>query len=109
FFFFSSRRRHTSFSRDWSSDVCSSDLIQQLGYGLQGGAQVAADFLIRNGIQLGDDAAHLLLQSVEAAGNGGYHNGFLARIESNGFGVREKIQRHVLLSSQNIGRSNLAS
>src|SRR5207302_8364034 len=28
FFFFSSRRRHTRFSRDWSSDVCSSDLPQ---------------------------------------------------------------------------------
>src|SRR2546422_10257471 len=27
FFFFSSRRRHTRCSRDWSSDVCSSDLI----------------------------------------------------------------------------------
>src|SRR5207302_3553801 len=27
-FFFSSRRRHTRFSRDWSSDVCSSDLAQ---------------------------------------------------------------------------------
>src|SRR5690606_40945264 len=26
-FFFSSRRRHTRFSRDWSSDVCSSDLV----------------------------------------------------------------------------------
>src|SRR6266508_6465887 len=26
FFFFSSRRRHTAFPRDWSSDVCSSDL-----------------------------------------------------------------------------------
>src|SRR5690606_39379671 len=25
-FVFASRRRHTSFSRDWSSDVCSSDL-----------------------------------------------------------------------------------
>src|SRR5699024_12201538 len=25
-FFFSSRRRHTSSKRDWSSDVCSSDL-----------------------------------------------------------------------------------
>src|SRR5690606_23377925 len=25
--FFSSRRRHTRFSRDWSSDVCSSDLV----------------------------------------------------------------------------------
>src|SRR3989449_2137405 len=28
FFFFSSRRRHTRCSRDWSSDVCSSDLAQ---------------------------------------------------------------------------------
>src|SRR5690349_22783068 len=26
FFFFSSRRRHTRYLRDWSSDVCSSDL-----------------------------------------------------------------------------------
>src|SRR5690606_39370088 len=28
-FCFSSRRRHTRFSRDWSSDVCSSDLVFQ--------------------------------------------------------------------------------
>src|SRR5690606_39653107 len=28
--FFSSRRRHTRFSRDWSSDVCSSDLVPLL-------------------------------------------------------------------------------
>src|SRR5260370_20024895 len=27
FFFFSSRRRHTRFKCDWSSDVCSSDLM----------------------------------------------------------------------------------
>src|SRR5687768_18478931 len=27
-FFFSSRRRHTRCSRDWSSDVCSSDLAR---------------------------------------------------------------------------------
>src|SRR5581483_12196097 len=27
FFFFSSRRRHTRYWRDWSSDVCSSDLF----------------------------------------------------------------------------------
>src|SRR2546427_9210089 len=27
FFFFSSRRRHTRFDCDWSSDVCSSDLM----------------------------------------------------------------------------------
>src|SRR2546422_6832036 len=29
FFFFSSRRRHTRCSRDWSSDVCSSDLASR--------------------------------------------------------------------------------
>src|SRR2546421_3436423 len=28
FFFFSSRRRHTRSDRDWSSDVCSSDLLE---------------------------------------------------------------------------------
>src|SRR2546429_485906 len=31
YFFFSSRRRHTRCSRDWSSDVCSSDLLEQGG------------------------------------------------------------------------------
>src|SRR5699024_11771702 len=30
FFFFSSRRRHTRSKRDWSSDVCSSDLDRPL-------------------------------------------------------------------------------
>src|SRR5229473_7161052 len=30
FFFFSSRRRHTRYASDWSSDVCSSDLIGAL-------------------------------------------------------------------------------
>src|SRR5690606_40915247 len=29
-YFFSSRRRHTRFSRDWSSDVCSSDLEDKI-------------------------------------------------------------------------------
>src|SRR3712207_830890 len=31
FFFFSSRRRHTRYWRDWSSDVCSSDLEPTTG------------------------------------------------------------------------------
>src|SRR5699024_4005975 len=33
FFFFSSRRRHTRSKRDWSSDVCSSDLLLALAAG----------------------------------------------------------------------------
>src|SRR5207249_7581432 len=32
FFFFSSRRRHTRSKRDWSSDVCSSDLQVALAF-----------------------------------------------------------------------------
>src|SRR2546426_3962371 len=31
FFFFSSRRRHTRLQGDWSSDVCSSDLVGAIG------------------------------------------------------------------------------
>src|SRR5439155_15726584 len=31
-FFFSSRRRHTRWPRDWSSDVCSSDLFRTLAF-----------------------------------------------------------------------------
>src|SRR5690606_23980242 len=39
FFFFSSRRRHTRFSRDWSSDVCSSDLSRDVADSMSKGVQ----------------------------------------------------------------------
>src|SRR5690348_17699301 len=35
YFFFSSRRRHTRWTGDWSSDVCSSDLIDDIGLGAE--------------------------------------------------------------------------
>src|SRR5207302_4974777 len=41
--FFSSRRRHTRFSRDWSSDVCSSDLEVANGIGMD--ARIGRRFL----------------------------------------------------------------
>src|SRR5690242_20969224 len=37
FFFFSSRRRHTRLTCDWSSDVCSSDLLPHEVHVLVGG------------------------------------------------------------------------
>src|SRR5205809_4687930 len=43
-FFFSSRRRHTRCSRDWSSDVCSSDLpavVEPARRGHRGGGPAA--------------------------------------------------------------------
>src|SRR5256884_953898 len=43
-FFFSSRRRHTRCSRDWSSDVCSSDLyVEGTAIGPFEGATVKVD------------------------------------------------------------------
>src|SRR5690606_40980830 len=43
-FFFSSRRRHTRFSRDWSSDVCSSDLT---GKPLRSSSSPRATIIVR--------------------------------------------------------------
>src|SRR2546429_8360523 len=46
-FFFSSRRRHTRCSRDWSSDVCSSDLLLFGGrrtFGGRAGTEAALNF-----------------------------------------------------------------
>src|SRR5260370_6094663 len=45
-FFFSSRRRHTRFKCDWSSDVCSSDLdgtVRELGVALAEAASFGAN------------------------------------------------------------------
>src|SRR6266508_5137161 len=63
-FFFSSRSRHTSWPRDWSSDVCSSDLGGDEQRGRQGGnPQPGAGLPLGIGGQpigdagLGDEAA----------------------------------------------------
>src|SRR2546422_11604511 len=46
FFFFSSRRRHTRCSRDWSSDVCSSDLLVLIAFLVYSAVGGARDMLI---------------------------------------------------------------
>src|SRR5699024_11648955 len=48
-FFFSSRRRHTRSKRDWSSDVCSSDLKEVAAKdGLEIEIKVFSDYIIPN-------------------------------------------------------------
>src|SRR3712207_5382156 len=59
FFFFSSRRRHTRYWRDWSSDVCSSDL-----FGIPGGAILPAyDPLFDSHVR------HVLVRHEQGAGH----------------------------------------
>src|SRR5690606_29488435 len=60
-FYFSSRRRHTRFSRDWSSDVCSSDLVGG------GDAVAAGDGL--SGFDVGDDGCALPAVGGHAGGD----------------------------------------
>src|SRR2546427_11601614 len=62
FFFFSSRRRHTRFDCDWSSDVCSSDLedIPFLGDTAQPEPEAAADSA------LADDGYYVARESLLA-------------------------------------------
>src|SRR6266571_2205229 len=43
FFFFSSRRRHTRLTCDWSSDVCSSDLMRAVAVDLVAHPEIAAE------------------------------------------------------------------
>src|SRR5256884_2457740 len=57
FFFFSSRRRHTRCSRDWSSDVCSSDLVTREYRG--------ADFFVRDAGRLFATPLFVVLLVVE--------------------------------------------
>src|SRR5690606_41056505 len=78
--FFSSRGRHTSFSRDWSSDVCSSDLVDDHA--------LAVDHAERAGFQRGQHAARIVtagdpeaLDRVDAGLEVAGKAGDLARIE----------------------------
>src|SRR5207253_6228110 len=70
-FFFSSRRRHTRWPRDWSSDVCSSDLIVTLVPGtgdevqaLKAGIMEIADIFVVN--KADREGAERLASAVEA-------------------------------------------
>src|SRR6266704_4316705 len=60
FFFFSSRRRHTRSKRDWSSDVCSSDLVHGAVAVLPGDPD-----LIRKLVRL-DEIAAANLDAIQA-------------------------------------------
>src|SRR5699024_5522662 len=78
-FFFSSRRRHTRSKRDWSSDVCSSDLLALVpaaggGEGGEGGISLLVALVGLN--QLEDrlqELADVLPEGNEVVQEGGDH------------------------------------
>src|SRR2546428_9264664 len=70
-FFFSSRRRHTRSDRDWSSDVCSSDLFPgQKGFvgGSMGDDAVIIQGVASDSAEVRDLQARALYSTVHGAG-----------------------------------------
>src|SRR2546430_5421951 len=63
FFFFSSRRRHTRFDCDWSSDVCSSDLLPPLQGNPDNLAQLFKN-LLQNAIDATPPEGHIWVRAV---------------------------------------------
>src|SRR5256886_13377462 len=94
-FFFSSRRRHTRFDCDWSSDVCSSDLpggvrrrVSRLG---QSRFTVTTAAFIFD-----DDGRILLLEHVFRPDSGwGVPGGFLTRGEQPEAGLRRELREEI--------------
>src|SRR6266536_3577109 len=70
FFFFSSRGRHTRSTRDWSSDVCSSDL-RGGGFGGQPNMQQLMKQAQQMQQQLADAQAELAQAEVTGSAGGG--------------------------------------
>src|SRR5256886_4496786 len=73
-FFFSSRRRHTRFDCDWSSDVCSSDLVAAGGHETEVGSVLLllgmpADIPV---VAVGASTSHRVAAQAVAAGASDY-------------------------------------
>src|SRR2546429_9767508 len=70
FFFFSSRRRHTRCSRDWSSDVCSSDLARRAMARLaeRFPSDMRTDLTLDTTIPVTEGAKEILITLAEAIG-----------------------------------------
>src|SRR2546421_3273692 len=81
YFFFSSRRRHTRSDRDWSSDVCSSDLPSNL-------------WVMADQTRLEQVLMNLLTNAVKYTPNGGAITIGSRRVDGEGeIQVKDKIGR----------------
>src|SRR5215217_9384444 len=97
FFFFSSRRRHTRYWRDWSSDVCSSDLlVHQREQGLAERGAPAAFF--RDELECPDEAR--LLEALA-----GLQQPAARRVDSPALAHRHHRREH--LEASRVGREHL--
>src|SRR5207249_8531406 len=93
-FFFSSRRRHTISKRDWSSDVCSSDLTHERfrGYRSSRGRRTNAPFRQNQADRISGFGRnrHPGLSSVRFGGTKGRYKGNQQRMKIGRASCRER-------------------
>src|SRR5260370_644767 len=87
FFFFSSRRRHTRFKCDWSSDVCSSDPVPESRFGTEKRSRTLP---VR--LHIADSGPAAVLRQFHQLGRGGAddsgaHTAFLLCVRVFGAGL----------------------
>src|SRR5690606_40606368 len=95
-FFFSSRRRHTRFSRDWSSDVCSSDL----SLNLQQESFIMCGIVAYVGQQ---DALTIIIKGLKRLEYRGYDSAGIALLNNKGLEIgrascRERVKMSVAVA-----------
>src|SRR3989442_11059403 len=95
FFFFSSRRRHTRCGRDWSSDVCSSDL----GLGVWGVSAAIASSSLETYL----NGNFTSLSTTNAFTKAGFRGPYIASLDSDPWG-----NRYILTASYLAGTTNHA-
>src|SRR5947209_9050562 len=105
-FFFSSRRRHTRYWRDWSSDVCSSDLGAPPGYiGYEEGGQLTEKIRRR-------PYAVVLLDEIEKA-HPDVFNMLLQIMEeghlTDSFGRKVDFKNAIVIMTTNAGANAITS
>src|SRR5688500_19525241 len=91
-FFFSSRRRHTRLQGDWSSDVCSSDLVRLLRRVLSATSNVLRKVKVGSGAA----ASHRVMAGTDAETYGKYADEllrFAATLEIGRASCRESGER----------------
>src|SRR5689334_20658666 len=91
-FFFSSRRRHTSWNCDWSSDVCSSDLEARCGgRGVLGVALDAHDLAAVARLERGAERAGRAAEVEDPPAPARHHRGDLGPREIGRASCRERV------------------
>src|SRR3712207_9110513 len=103
FFFFSGRRRHTRYWRDWSSDVCSSDLLGDGQDGVDGQTLAPERERLGDGGEDGDaELAGQLVRHVPPPAAGRESGGEGKRVDLGGWRTIKKKNKNVRCSSPTV-------